>query len=353
MNGLIRFSFDNFIEYFELMIKDWKPEDFNRPQIKPLQVDFLGNAAPFLQLLNNNDFSGALKFLQGKNIFKQINNDCVNNKINVLFNVQNNTSIIDNSCNNINIINNIIQSKTAEDAKKGISKPVENEIKLRSKTIKIKDLEGEKINNKNILFSYSSSDESSEESNKINATHEKILNRKKAREDTNDFLLNKKNDSSDENRIRKKSRKDESLDSIYDEEIKASQCIQMNTSKRQARMEDHELALISRIDNPKKKRNKNEILERNQLKVDLKNYEIQYESDLNVTLEDTKHGFMKLHFPTMYNLENYYLYIKNLTDKRVTKKHDIVVKIEDKSYECESINKSWDPRKLEPILGIS
>jgi hypothetical protein len=346
MNGLVRYSFENFMDYFDQMIKSWKPEDFNKPHVKPIEINFLSNATPFLHLLQNNDFIGALKFLQGKNIFNQFNNDCVNNKINVLFNVQNNTSIIDKSRNKINIINNIIQNPKVE-AKKPVEKckPVVNEKKLRSKTIKINNVNGDKILkiDKKIILSDSSSEESSESlfSKELYDSSGVMLNRKKGRDELSDEIL-KINEILD---CRKRSKKEDSSDSVYEEEIKNGQ------SRRQSRMADHELALIKRIDNPKKKRTKAEIIEKNHLKIDLQNYEIHFEKDLINTLEDKTHGFMKQHFPVMYNIENYFLYIKNVGEKRNSKKYEIVVNFNEHKNENDKIAKLWDPTKLDSGIG--
>ncbi len=356
MNGLVKYSFDNFMDYFELMIKNWKPEDFDKPVVNLLEMNFFNNTAPLLSLLQKNDFVGALKFLQGKNIFNQINNDCVNNKINVLFNVQNNTSIIDNSRNNINIINNFIQNRKIEEIKPIENpEPVEVTKKLRNKIIKIKNRNEEKILkiDKKIILSESSLDESSEGSvmKEFNEESEVMLNRKKGRYDMNDEGLLNKYNSSDDMKNQKRSKYDESSESDYKDDIKNLQILQPNHNRRQARLEDHEIALIKTIDNPKKKRTKAEILEKNQLKIDLHIYETQYEADLNNTLEDTKHGFMKQHFPIMYNLENYFLYIKNLCEKRCSKKHEIIAKIDKNDNENDKISKVWDPRKLDSAIG--
>ena len=360
MNGIARYSFDTFFEYFQVMMKGWKPEDFEIPYINPNQTALFENSNSFLQLLQRNDFVGALKFLQGKNIFNQINNDCVNNKINVLFNVQNNTSIIDNSCNNINIINNIIQNPKVEEKKKLPEKPlpVKKELKLRKKTINIDDVNDEKIVkiDKNFILSDSSSSESPESSIEKESeaiSSDKLLNKKHHRSGKT-LDVAEKSSIADDTKSKKKSKKDDSSDSLYEEVIKSSQIIQStnNQSRKRLAMEDHELAMIKRIDNPKKKKNKSEILEKNQLKIDLQVYESQFENDLNTTLTHDKHIFMKNHFPIMYNIENYYLYIKVVGDKRCTKKQEIVAKIDEGKAEYEKINKVWDPRRLNTGIGI-
>ncbi len=360
MNGVATYTFDTFFEYFQVMMKGWKPEDFEIPYINPKQTSLFENSNSFLQLLQRNDFVSALKFLQGKNIFNQINNDCVNNKINVLFNVQNNTNIIDNSCNNINIINNIIQNTKFEEKKKLTEKPllVKKELKLRKKIINIDNVNDEKIIkiDKKIILSDSSSSESLESSIEKESdavSSDKLLNKKTRRPGKNIDIAEKTSIAYD-TKSKKKSKKEDSSDSLYEEVIKSMQIIQStnNQPRKRVSMEDHELALIKRIDNPKKKNNKSEIIEKNQLKVDLQVYESQFENDLNTTLSNYKHIFMKNHFPIMYNIENYYLYIKIVGDKRCNKKQDIIAQINEGKPQYEKINKVWDPHRLNPVIGI-
>jgi hypothetical protein len=54
----------------------------------------------------------------------------------------------------------------------------------------------------------------------------------------------------------------------------------------------------------------------------------------------------------MYNIENYYLYIKIIGDKRCSKKQEIVANITETNAEHQNISKVWDPRRLNQVIGI-
>jgi nitrogenase subunit NifH len=70
------------------------------------------------------------------------------------------------------------------------------------------------------------------------------------------------------------------------------------------------------------------------LKSDLNEYLPDYPQDLEKVLEDKSHIFMKNHFSPMYNIENFYLYIKMNNERKMTKLGSII--FEEKLKEIKS-----------------
>jgi hypothetical protein len=249
-----------------------------------------------------------------------------NSNINLLVNLNANTKIIDNSCNNINIINNIQGASKGGPLKTG-KKSVDNFNFINELKNELKNF---KDNNKTI------EDES---------TKAKMLNKKRDRESLEDSYT----PFSEKTKTRKSTT--------------AAPSYKRSLSYKD--FEDQEILLINSIDKPKKKRAKLEVHEKAQLRVDIQNYTTTYETDLQTSLRNPVHGFMKDHFPIMYEIENYYLYIKQISDRRAKIKQLITeIEIVERREESESNNaaqevavptfkKIWDPKILSNYEGMN
>lgn len=61
-----------------------------------------------------------------------------------------------------------------------------------------------------------------------------------------------------------------------------------------------------------------ETVKKNTLKIGIDLYKLTYEEELEIISQHKEHKFMRSNFPNMYNIENFYLYVKLKNDKRNT-----------------------------------
>jgi hypothetical protein len=296
---------------------------------KDMNLNYLYNQAymsSLYQLLSNQNYLSLLNNIGGFNAGQ-------NNNINLLVNLNANTKIIDNSRNNINIINNILNNESTR-LKTVFPKSRKNE-KNGELTESKNDTKTTKPSKKPTL-----KDESSEDSGES-----KLLSRKRGMDSPED-----------------------SLTPVYEKKVKTKKVvssISLSTNYKRALsykdFEDQEMLLINNIDKPKKKKNKIEVQEKAQLKVDIQNYATTFVEDLAETLKEPAHVFMKDHFPIMYELENYYLYIKQLKERRRTKIKELVSQVDKEikhndlsqhvKEEPTTFKKVWNPNVLNNDKG--
>ena len=79
------------------------------------------------------------------------------------------------------------------------------------------------------------------------------------------------------------------------------------------------------------------------LKAELAKYQPEFQEDLDKTLIDEKHQFMKVNFPLMYNLENYYLHIKLNQKRRQSKLASLVFEKNLKQINLEKVEEEVLP----------
>lgn len=103
--------------------------------------------------------------------------------------------------------------------------------------------------------------------------------------------------------------------------------------------DEKDLEMINSIDNPRRKKNKHKknneadkkhffTTENNQHLINqFNNYLPIFEEELNEHLKCKSHQFMKENFPEMYNIENFYLHVKMIKEKREKKLRSLVIQI--------------------------
>jgi hypothetical protein len=266
----------------------------NGDNINNLNLNLIYNS--YLNYLSQ--FFNTPNYLAILNNFKAMN---AQNNINLLVNLNASTQIIDKSCNNINIINNFNFEK-GESVKRNFQNP-------------------QKVENINAIYEECDVDDGKKASNAMTG---KVLNKKRGRGE--DMKKDVKHVSNPR---------------------RGSSNLSYNL------LEEHEMKLIDSIDKPKKKKNTHhELHEKTKLKLALQKYSPNFSTDLATTLRNPVHGFMKSNFPKMYELENYYLYIKQVSERRQNKLKHLISEVDsrikrlrrtDQKQEPTTYKKVWDP----------
>jgi hypothetical protein len=313
-----------------------------------------------------NNLQNLYKMMNSPNNYLSILNNINNlnglgvnqSNINLLVNYSQNTKIYDNSRNNINIVNNIlpkdgVTNKTFPNKSNNINNNIGNN----------------KVTKKNETKQYDFFTEMKRalKENKTNPTEVTDDNSDKSK------LLNKKRDRVAEidDSLRTPPVEKKSKPRKVAEQPNLAPAYIKTLSYKD--FEDNEMQLIESIDKPKKKKaNKapEVVPEKSQLKEDLEKYAEQFKLDLEHTLKDESHNFMKVNFPVAYELENYYLYIKQISEKRQNKKSLLTIAVEGKvkaadiinaieqqppqentTTEIKSIKKIWNPNAISSVEG--
>lgn len=121
--------------------------------------------------------------------------------------------------------------------------------------------------------------------------------------------------------------------------------------------EENELELINRINYPRKLRanrmiKKSDIFNKQcSIKTQIAEFQSKYHECLQKNLQCKRHQFMHDHFPSMYEIENFYQHIHEMSSKR-SKKTNILLNIQpstsDKIIEAMRSRKIWSCLSLDP-----
>lgn len=227
----------------------------------------------------------------------------------------------------------------------------------------------------NLLSKINSTSNPDSESGSVYSENDKeFLKRKlKRNSDANDSLYNDKclSSNNDNSSTKKKLRAGanfvikpkEAVKEMKESEGHLKNDISSKVTLSYNNFDEKELEMINKIDNPRRKKLKNLEEKSNkffipektsQLKLDLTKFLPQYNEELEKVLMDQSHKFMKVNFPLMYNLENFYLYIKLNQERKSNKIGSMLAeeiatgRVKDIPFEengtqnCENLNNNQD-----------